>query len=33
VLFRLAVHTLHSRSTPEAFPGLARTADLVRQHL
>lgn len=33
VLFRLAVHTLHDRSTPEAFPGLARTADLVRRHL
>ena len=33
VLFRLAVHTLHERSTPEAFPGLARTADLVRRHL
>ncbi|AOW94435.1 TIGR02569 family protein [Rhodococcus sp. WMMA185] len=30
VLFRLAVHALHPRSTAEAFPGLARTADLVR---
>jgi len=30
VMFRLAVHALHPRSTPEALPGLARTADMVR---
>lgn len=30
VMFRLAVHALHPRSTAEAFPGLARTADLIR---
>ncbi|GGG12339.1 TIGR02569 family protein [Rhodococcoides trifolii] len=30
VMFRLAVHALHPRSTTEAFPGLARTADLIR---
>ncbi len=30
LMFRLAVHALHPRSTPEAFPGLARTADMVR---
>ncbi|MGN2636260.1 TIGR02569 family protein [Nocardia takedensis] len=30
VMFRLAVHALHPRSTPQAFPGLARTADMVR---
>ncbi|NLG54498.1 MAG: TIGR02569 family protein [Rhodococcus sp.] len=30
VLFRLSVHVLHPRSTSEAFPGLARTADVVR---
>lgn len=30
LLFRLAVHTLHPRSTPEALPGLMRTAELVR---
>lgn len=30
LMFRLAVHTLHPRSTAEAFPGLARTAALVR---
>ncbi|WP_319943215.1 TIGR02569 family protein [Nocardia aurantia] len=30
VMFRLAVHALHPRSTPEAFAGLARTADMVR---
>lgn len=30
LIFRLAVHTLHPRSTPAAFPGLARTAALVR---
>ncbi len=30
VMFRLAVHALHPRSTAEALPGLARTADLVR---
>lgn len=30
VMFRLAVHALHPRSTPEAFQGLARTSDMVR---
>lgn len=30
VMFRLAVHALHPRSTPEAFPGLGRTADRIR---
>ncbi len=30
IMFRLAVHALHPRSTAEAYPGLARTADLVR---
>jgi uncharacterized protein (TIGR02569 family) len=30
VMFRLAIHALHPRSTPEAFPGLARTADMIR---
>ena len=30
LMFRLAVHVLHPRSTAEAFPGLARTAALVR---
>ncbi|UFT00063.1 TIGR02569 family protein [Nocardia huaxiensis] len=30
VMFRLAVHALHPRSTPEAFPGLARTTDMIR---
>ncbi len=30
LMFRLAVHTLHPRSTPEAFAGLLRTASLVR---
>ncbi len=30
VMFRLAVHALHPRSTPDAFPGLARAADMVR---
>ncbi len=30
VIFRLAVHALHPRSTEDAFPGLAHTADLVR---
>lgn len=30
VMFRLAVHVLHPRSTPEALPGLVRTADMVR---
>lgn len=30
LIFRLAVHALHPRSTAQAFPGLARTADLVR---
>ena len=30
LIFRLAVHALHPRSTAEAFPGLLRTVDLVR---
>jgi uncharacterized protein (TIGR02569 family) len=30
VMFRLAVHVLHPRSTADAFPGLARTSDIVR---
>jgi uncharacterized protein (TIGR02569 family) len=30
LIFRLAVHVLHPRSTPEAFAGLRRTAALVR---
>jgi hypothetical protein len=30
VMFRLAVHALHPRSTAEAFPGLAHTADMIR---
>ncbi len=30
LMFRLAVHALHPRSTVESFPGLARTAALVR---
>ncbi|WP_067687789.1 TIGR02569 family protein [Nocardia jejuensis] len=30
VMFRLAVHALHPRSTEEAFPGLAHTADMIR---
>jgi uncharacterized protein (TIGR02569 family) len=30
LMFRLAVHALHPRSTADAFPGLARTAALVR---
>ncbi|WP_067659778.1 TIGR02569 family protein [Nocardia harenae] len=30
VIFRLAVHALHPRSSAAAFPGLARTADMVR---
>lgn len=30
LMFRLAVHALHPRSTAEAFPGLVRTAALVR---
>lgn len=30
LMFRLAVHALHPRSTAEAFPGLARTVALVR---
>ena len=30
LIFRLGVHALHPRSTPEAFPGLLRTASLVR---
>ncbi|MGH3522648.1 MAG: TIGR02569 family protein, partial [Mycobacterium sp.] len=33
LMFRLAVHALHPRSTAAAFPGLARTAALVRQVL
>lgn len=30
LIFRLAVHALHPRSTSEAFPGLLRTGDLIR---
>lgn len=30
LMFRLGVHVLHPRSTPEAFDGLLRTAALVR---
>ncbi|MGK2880931.1 MAG: TIGR02569 family protein [Mycobacterium sp.] len=30
LIFRLAVHALHPRSTAAAFPGLARTAAMVR---
>ena len=30
LIFRLAAHALHPRSTAEAFPGLARTAAMVR---
>jgi uncharacterized protein (TIGR02569 family) len=30
LMFRLAAHALHPRSTTTAFPGLARTAALVR---
>ena len=30
LMFRLAVHALHPRATAAAFPGLARTAALVR---
>lgn len=30
LMFRLAVHALHERATPSVFPGLARTAELVR---
>jgi uncharacterized protein (TIGR02569 family) len=30
LIFRFAVHALHPRSTAAAFPGLARTAALVR---
>lgn len=33
LMFRLAVHALHPRSTAAAFPGLARTAALVRLEL
>ena len=33
MMFRLAVHALHPRSTAEAFPGLLRTAALVRMIL
>jgi uncharacterized protein (TIGR02569 family) len=30
LMFRIAVHALHPRATESAFPGLARTAALVR---
>ena len=30
LIFRLAVHTLHPRATPAAFPGLVRATALVR---
>ncbi|MGX9215682.1 TIGR02569 family protein [Mycobacteroides abscessus subsp. abscessus] len=30
LIFRLAVHALHPRSSAQSFPGLARTAALVR---
>lgn len=30
LMFRLAVHVLHPRSTPEAFAGLKRTAAVIR---
>ncbi len=33
LIFRLSVHALHPRSTPEAFPGLLRTSALVRMTL
>ena len=33
LMFRLAVHTLQPRSTPEAFAGLLRTAAVVRMAL
>ncbi len=33
LMFRLAVHALHPRSTAEAFPGLLRTSALVRMTL
>lgn len=33
LLFRLAVHALHPRSTPSVFPGLAHTAELIRMRL
>lgn len=33
LMFRLAVHALHDRATPGVFPGLARTADLIRMEL
>ena len=33
LMFRLAVHVLHPRSTAEAFPGLERTATVVRMAL
>ncbi len=33
LIFRLSVHALHPRSTAEAFPGLLRTAALVRMTL
>ncbi len=33
LMFRLAVHALHPRATASAFPGLARTAALVRLKL
>ena len=33
LMFRLAVHALHKRSTPGVLPGLAYTAELVRMAL
>ena len=33
LMFRLSVHVLHPRSTEEAFPGLERTATVVRNTL
>ncbi|MFM9034358.1 MAG: TIGR02569 family protein [Mycobacterium sp.] len=33
LMFRLSVHALHPRSTPEAFAGLLRTAAVVRMTL
>jgi len=30
LIFRLAAHSLHPQSTAEAFPGLARTAAMIR---
>jgi hypothetical protein len=29
-MFRLAVHAVHPRSTPEALGGLVRTVDMIR---